>query len=129
YARISPPLRCIRVPAQEDKGESIRRFSCFPSLRVIEIDCSEEAETHLVPELVQAAKETLRICSTFDVRATSESTRDKTAAETARERLASLYSEHRLVRVRYLPGQKPRKNHLHEDPLYYYPSRIEEHVI
>ncbi|KAG9125953.1 hypothetical protein FRC07_005480, partial [Ceratobasidium sp. 392] len=112
-----------------DQGESIRRFSCFPSLRVIEIDCSEEEQAQLVPDLVKAAKETLEVCSTSNIVAKSKSARAKKEAEAARERLANTYSEPKMVRVRYLPGTRPRKDYPHEDPSYFYPSRIEQHLV
>jgi hypothetical protein len=113
----------------QDDGESIKRFSCFPSLRVIEIECSEEEQADLISDLVRAAKETLRACPSFNPGTKSRSARSKEEAEAAREKLANMYSEPKAVKVRYLPGKPPRKDYLHQDPSYFYPSKIEEYPV
>ena len=108
--------------------DTIRRFSCFPSLRVIEIECNE-FEAQRGSDLVQPAKETLRACSKYKPAPKGKSARAVQDAEQAQERLAALYHDPMMVKVRYFPGNRTWRRYGLQNPSDFYPTKVEEHLV
>lgn len=106
----------------------IRRFSSFPSLRVIEIECSEFEEQYGL-HLAQSAKETLQACSKRNPILKGKSARAIQDTGRARERLAALYPEPMMVRIMYYPENRSWRPHGHRDPSCFYPTRVEDHPV
>lgn len=76
--------------------------------------------------VVEAAKETLRACSTYKPPPKGGSALAVQEAEEARVRLTTMYPEPAVVRVRRLPGHAPALLWGRDCP-YFYPRKIEEH--
>lgn len=78
--------------------------------------------------MVEPAKQALRGCSTYKP-PNKKSARANQRAEEARVRLAALYPEPMVVKVRYLSGSRFGKDYGHYNPSYFYPTRIEEYPV
>ncbi|KAF8595361.1 hypothetical protein BDV93DRAFT_515036 [Ceratobasidium sp. AG-I] len=112
----------------KDTAEALRMFSYFPSLRTIEIDCSE-ADAQKGLSLVNVAKKTLRACSMYRTPKCRSARVNKQADET-RSRLAALYPEPMVVKVVYHPDIPTwREEYGHHDAAYFYPTRVEEYLV
>ena len=103
-------------------------ITSFPSLRTIEIECSE-SDTQKALSLVDVAKKTLRACSTYRPPKGKISRLNKQAEET-RERLAVLYPEPLMVKVIYHPDVPTwEEEYGYHYPPYFYPTRVEEYPV
>ena len=116
------------VLVMKETVEALRFYSYFPSLRTIEIDCSE-GNVQKGLGLVEIAKKTLRACSTYRPPKSRVARLNKQAEET-RERLAALYPEPMMVKVIYHPDIPTwEEEYGHHDPSYFYPTRVEEYPL
>ncbi|KAG8742198.1 hypothetical protein FRC10_001894 [Ceratobasidium sp. 414] len=120
--KANPPLRRVRVRRHED---NIRCFSSFPSLRTIEIECVEGHPANVAP-LVQIAKEALRACAEYVPAAKGKKAqKGQNAAQAEQGDLVDLYTDPRMVTVRYLAQQL----HHHSIASQWRPAKIEEFPI
>jgi hypothetical protein len=143
FIKGNPPLRCVRVKADEvcctltlnthcgltpRAQATIQCFTAFPSLRTIEIECADGQRPANMAHLVQVAKDALHACIEYKPTSKSKKTRKgQTNTQDAQEDLVDLYTDTRMVKVRHLSTQV---NHYSVQPASnYQPNRIEEFLI